>query len=111
MQDKLEKVFTYLSEQLLISLLIFLVVAFIIVKIYEIFISKKIVKKNIFFRDRNKEIPFELFLSGGILLIMCLLIKLKYAVPFIWLLCSASLLVGGILGLIPFSFIEKKKFK
>ena len=111
MQNTLENLFTYLSNQLLISLLIFLGVSFIFIKLYEIFISKKITEKFKFFHDHNKEIPLELLLAGGILLGLCLLIKIRYAIPFIWLLCSASLLIGGALGLIPFSFIEKKKPK
>lgn len=111
MQNTLENLFTYLSKQLLISLLIFLGVAFIFIKIYEIFISKRITEKFKLFQDCNKEIPLELLLTGGILLGLCLLIKLRYVIPFIWLLCSASLLIGGALGLIPFSFIEKRKSK
>lgn len=111
MQNTFENLFIYLSKQLLISLLIFLSVVFILIRLYEIFISKRITKKFKFFQDRNKEIPLELFLSGGILLGLCLLIKLRYAIPFIWLLCSASLLIGGALGLIPFSFIEKRESK
>lgn len=111
MQAIFENIFTYLSNQLLISLLIFLGVVFIFIRLYEIFISRILTEKFKFFQDRNKEIPLELFLAGVILLGLCLLIKIKYAIPFIWLLCSLSLLIGGALGIIPFSFIEKKKSK
>lgn len=111
MQNILTPFFTYLSNQLLISLLIFLGVSFIFIKLYEIFISRKITEKFKFFQDRDKEIPLELLLSGGTLLVLCLLIKIRYTIPFIWLLCSAFLLIGGALGLIPFSFVEKKKIK
>ena len=109
MQNSLENIFTYLSKQLLISLLIFLSIAFIFMKLYEMFLSKRVSKKLKFLQDREKEIPFEIFLTGGLLLGICLLIKLRYAIPFIWLLCSISLLIGGVLGIVPFSFIEKRK--
>ena len=109
MQNTLRNIFTYLSKQLLISLLIFLGVAFVFIKLYEAFLSKKINKKFRFLQDREKEIPFEILLTGGLLLGICLWIKLKYAIPFIWFVCSISMVIGGALGLVPFSFIEKKK--
>lgn len=109
MQNTIENIFTYLSKQFLMSLLIFLSIAFVIIKVYEIFLSNKLSKKFKFIINREKEIPFEIFLTGGLLLGICLLIKLRYPIPFIWLLCSISMFIGGALGIIPFSFIEKKK--
>jgi hypothetical protein len=113
MQNVLEKFFVYLSKQLLVSLIIFIVTGFIFIKLYEKFLIKKMSNKFKFFGDRNKEVYFGIFLMGLLFFIIILLIKINYNVPipFIWLLGSGSCVIGGALGLIPFSFIEKKSNK
>ncbi len=109
MHSLLEKLFTFLSKQLLISLLIFLALSFIFMKFYEKFLLKRVK----FFKSHDKEICFGILLTGLVFFIPTLLIKMScnISVPFIWLLCSGSLVIGGGLGLIPFSFIERKNKK
>lgn len=113
MQNALENFFTYLSKQLLISLLIFFGITFMIIKLYERFISGKIKSKFKFLNNYNRETYFVILLSGVLFFIIILFFKLKcnVPIPFIWLLCSSSFVIGGTLGLIPFSFIEKRKSK
>lgn len=113
MQNLFEKFFVYLSKHLLLSLIIFIVTSFIFIKLYEKFLIKSISNKFKFFRDPNKKVYFGIFLIGLLFFITILLIKINYNVPipFIWLLGVSSCIIGGILGLIPFSFIEKKSNK
>lgn len=77
-------------------------------KFYEKFLSKKINNKFKFLKDRDKEICFEIFLTGLFIFIIVLLIKINYDSPLIWLLCSIFLMIGGALGMLPFSFIKNR---
>jgi len=104
----MQNIVDILSEQLLLSLITFLIASFIFIKLYEKLLAKKISNKFKFLKDRNKEVCFEISLFGALFFIIILLIKVKYDAPFIWLLCSIFLLFAGVLGLMPFSFIKKK---
>lgn len=99
------------SKHILLSLVVFVLGCFIFIKLYEKFLSIILSDKFKFLKDRNKEVCFEIALFGAIFLTFSLFIEAKYGAPFIWLFCSISLLFGGGLGLIPFSFIEKTKKK
>lgn len=108
MPSSLKELFGFLSEQLLLSLGIFLVLLFVFMRLYEKFFFKSLKNKLKFLNNSEKAICFEIFLVGMFFLGGIWLIGQYYPYPFIWLLCSVLLVLGGALGLIPFSFIKGK---
>ncbi len=104
----MQDIFEYLSKHLLVSIIIFLGIIFIFGKLFEKFLTKRLNRRFEFLKNRNNEICFIVFLSGALFLVFILLIRMKYSFPFIWLLGSSSLIIGGLLGLVPFSFLEEK---
>ncbi len=95
-----------------IAFLICIVYVFVSTKFYEKFLEKRIHNKFKFLNNRDKEVCFEVFVTGFIGALLFLLIKtIGFRINLFWWTMVILTTFGGALGLVPFSFIEKKKSK
>jgi len=104
----LENILYYLSENFIFALLIYFVLVFIAFRIYEKKISTKLKNKIKFLNNQDKNVSFEIFIIGFLFLAISISLNFYFTIPFIWFLCSVALTIGGILGILPFSFIKNK---
>lgn len=91
-----------------LGIITFIVLVLIVGKIYDLLFSKSIHEKITKFTDGNKKIMFDVFISGLIFFMLGLTIKPFAGYPDTWFLCSGFLIIGGLLGIMPFSFFKKK---
>ncbi len=95
--------FDFLAHQHIIALSVFFIFLILITKLIE---PIKILKSD------ERDIALKLILTGGLLLIVMFVLKLSgIAFPFTWLIGSCGLVGGGILGMFPYSFLNKKNKK
>lgn len=73
----------------------------IIAKPIDMLLSKKL------FRNENNRVCLGLLLMGIVLLLITIMSQILYKAPRVWFVLSGCLIIGGILGMIPFSFSEK----
>ena len=91
--------YTFLSS---FGLVIYIV---IFSKVYERFLERRI--KNKFLNEPNNKICFGTFNTGLSIFIFIFLVNAAgYKLPLIWYLGGFALIVGGLLGLIPFTFAK-----
>lgn len=102
------KIFEALSKQHHIAIISFVIIIIFSVKFYETFLMKFVRTKIKDFGDENKNIPFDIFLTGSLLLMVGLILDIFVEYPFTWYLCTFFLILGGLLGMLPFNFIKKK---
>jgi|SRR3989338_2548735 len=91
-----------------LGIVTFIVLVLIVGKMYDLLFSKSVHEKITKFTDSNKKIMFDVFISGLIFFALGLIIKPFVGYPDTWFLCSSFLIVGGMLGIMPFSFTKKK---
>lgn len=102
----------YLPQNRGIAFLICFAYIFVFTKCYERFIEKRMRNKFKFLNDRNKEVCFEVFVTGSIGFLLLLLMKIVgFKIHYFWWVMVILTSFGSVLGLIPFSFIEKRKSK
>lgn len=95
-----------------VAFLICIAYIFIFTKFYEKFIEKGMRNRFKFLNDRNKEVAFEVLVTGFIGLLLLLFIRIiGFRINMFWWTMGILATLGGALGLIPFSFIEKSKSK
>lgn len=102
------QIFEVLSKQHHVAIISFIIIIIFSVKFYEIFFMKFVRSKIKDFGDENKNIPFDIFLTGIFLLVVGLILDIFVEYPFTWYLCTFFLILGGLLGILPFSFLKKK---
>ena len=99
--------FNFLSQQHTLSLVTFLVSSFLFVKFYDSFLRNNLIQKLNFIKSGGNENFFVTFLCGvTFLLVVFILILLHLDYPLVWLVLSVGYILGGILGLMPYSFIK-----
>jgi len=111
MFNLLNNTFTYLSKNLLVALIVFFVSFFLTMEIYEKVFLNWIKNKNKFINNKDREIYSGFFLIGLLHLTLAIIVNYYFVFIFIWALLSAGITFGGLLGLIPFSFLENGKNK
>ena len=100
-----------MSDQTMTHLYTFLssfgLVIFIVTfsKVYERFLQRRI--KNKFLNEPNNKICFGIFITGLAIFIFIFLVNAAgYKLPHIWNLGGFAAIIGGLLGLIPFTFAK-----
>lgn len=105
----IKDVFDYLSKGVVRPLSALVAFVYIFTGFYEKFLSKYIRNKFKFLNDPNNNVAFGMIVTGLAIFLLALLIKIMgYRISFVWLLGGFGGMVGGALGLVPFSFIENK---
>lgn len=98
----------YLPQNRTIAFLVCIAYILVFAKFYEKFIQKKVRDKFKFLNDRDKEICFEIFVTGFIGFLLLLLMKIiGFRIHYFWWVMGILTSFGGALGLIPCSFIKK----
>lgn len=108
MIELISQIFSYLSKRFYFSALIFSIIFIILGKLFEVVFLDRITKKIRFLRNPDKKIYFGLLIIGLFTLIIGLALNVYFEYPLSWLICSSGLIGGGLLGLTPFSFINRK---
>ena len=108
MYEFLGGMFNYFSRNLIMSVLFFVITIFMFEYLYKNTLQRLIRSKILFLNNKDKEVYFAMILFGAIYLILAGIVIPHFKYPFIWLLGSCALFVGGLLGLIPFSFKNRE---
>ena len=106
--ENLEIFFTYLSLKHHLAIILWVLLGYILAKIFEAFLHPGLVESNFLHKDKEKVVWFEVFLVGLTLLFLALIIKIFFIVNFMWFVISFFAIIGGLLGMSPFSFTKKK---
>jgi hypothetical protein len=104
-------VIEYLSQKSfghsLLAFVIFILLLKIVTKFIENSFGKKLRQSKL---SPDNVVCLEIIISGSAILIPTLLIYfISQKLIFVWLLCSIAIIIGGGLGLIPFSFVKKRR--
>ncbi len=106
--ENLEILFAYLSSKHHSAVILWVLLGYILAKIFEAFLHPRLVESNFLYGDKEKLVWFEVFLVGLILLLLALIIKFFFDANFMWFVISFFAIIGGLLGMLPFSFTKKK---
>jgi CHASE2 domain-containing sensor protein len=109
MHDALVKGLTHVFKNGFITLAIFVLIFFVFTEMYEKLLAEKMRNRFRFFRNPINEKYIVILLVGLVLTIIAILIKMSaYDIPLVWLVLPVTLMIGGLLGLVPFSFFGKE---
>ena len=106
--ENLKFFFTYLSTKHQLAIILWILLGYILSKIFEVFFHQKLLKLGFLNGDKEKIVFFEVFLVGIILLFLALIFQILFDANFMWYVISISAIIGGLLGMSPFSFTKKK---
>ena len=106
--ENLRTLFIYLSLKHHVAIILWVLLGYILAKIFEAFLHQRLVESNFLNGDKEKIVWFEVFLVGLILLLLALVIKIFFNANFMWFVISFFAVIGGLLGMMPFSFTKKK---
>lgn len=106
--ENLEFFFTYLSSKHHLAIILWVLLGYILSKIFEVFLHQKLLESGFLNRNKEKIVWFEIFFVGLILLLLALIIKFFFDANFMWFVISFFAVIGGLLGMLPFSFTKKK---
>lgn len=91
----------YLSIKSHVAIVLWFVLALIIIKIYEIFLAKKINLIVTFSGDENRQVMFGVLLSALFMLGLTIAAYIYYKAIFMWFILSIGVVIGGLLGILP----------
>ena len=100
--------FNYFETHNFAAIIAWVFLGYFLAKIYDIFFHKKILSLPFLKLNEDKLTWLALLFVGIVLLILTIIVEFFYHSNLIWYLISISAIVGGILGLLPFSFSKKK---
>ena len=102
------ELFETLSTKHHLAIISFILIMILCIKIYEATLMNFVRTKIKDFGDENKNVPFDIFLVGLFLLVVGLILDIFVSYPFTWYLLTSFVILGGLLGYLPFSFTRKK---
>jgi len=105
----MKELFDYLTMKSHLVIILWFILAIITVKIYEIFLAKRINTIISFSDDRNKQVMFGVFLSALTMLALTLTIAFFYKTIFMWFVLSIGVALGSLFGILPSRNKSKKK--
>ena len=109
MKEALNNFFLTMSNNLLQSMIFFGIIMVFSSKLLDILVIGKIDLKFKYLNDANRRVFFWVFVLALFYSLVGLLLNIYFPYPFFWLSSSIVVTLGAGLGLIPFSFIKKKK--
>jgi hypothetical protein len=92
--------FDYLSRNGIAAILIWLLMLIIVGAIYEKMVDKKVGIVCKFLDTREKKVYFGTVIVSVILLLLSWVVSFFHKAPFLWVVLSILLLIGGLLGFI-----------
>ena len=107
--ENIKYFFDYFSKNHHAAIIFWVVFGIILTKLCEAFLHESLVEKGYFQGNKEKIVWFEVLLVGLVLLLSTILSDILFKANFMWYVISLSAVIGGILGLLPFSFSKKKK--
>ena len=111
MKEALNDFFMTMSNNFMQSVIFFGIVTFLSGKFLDVFIIHNIDLKNQYLNDPNRKVFFWVFVLAVFYSVIGLLLNIFFPYPFFWLSSSIVVAFGAGLGLVPFSFIHKKRDK
>ena len=111
MYSFLDKFFNYLSEQILVAILFFVVSIVVFDLLYKKLLLPFLNGRINFLDDPNKSVSFCMILFSAAYFVVAVIIMPKFKFPFIWILGAAVVFGGGVLGMIPTKIIKKRRDK
>lgn len=111
MAEWLNKIFIhYSTTTIYMAGFVFAFIAILMAKTLELSFLKRLTLRIKYLREQEKHVWFVWLVTGIILFVVSMLLDHYFATyPQVWYYLSWLLVLAGLLGLIPFSFIERKK--
>jgi hypothetical protein len=107
--DNLRIFFDYLSQKHHLAIVVWVLLGYILSKIFEVFLHEKLLESGFLRGNKDKIVFFEISLVGIVLLFLASVSKFLFNANFMWFVISITAIIGGLLGMSPLSFTKKKE--